>query len=122
MAGDFGLIKSNDTAAADTKRGGTVFLGRSDQRLGIDLRFITLTQIEQQHAVRAVGPIRSRGAQVGPRKPDASIEKKWLINVILKNAGVPTHRRPKNNTRRKSTLPVVRMLCNPRLARAGFCT
>ena len=53
---------------------------------------------------------------------DAGIGKKWLINVILKNAGVQTYWRPKNNTRRKSTLPVVRMLCNPRLARAGFCT
>jgi hypothetical protein len=35
---------------------------------------------------------------------------------------VQTYWRPKNNTRRKSTLPVVRMLCSPWLARAGFYT
>jgi hypothetical protein len=87
MSGDFGLIKSNDAAATDAERCGTVFLSRSDKRFGVDLWFIPFAQIEQQYAMGTFGPNRGCGAHGRSRITGMDIAKKWLINMFLKNAG-----------------------------------
>src|SRR5690242_9552121 len=60
------LIESNDAAAVDAECRRAKALDVVDQTSGIDFRFVTLAQIDKQHAVRTFPPGARRIFRHGP--------------------------------------------------------